>query len=923
MITAVRELLLSLNERTKGARTAVNMEVSRTAVLLLSVSALAVSLGSSSRGPVTVDSWPAPGTSHGTEVAPQCDIGADDRRIDCHPERNALPEVCAKRGCCWKVPAEHSAASNVPWCFYPASYVGYKVEGIERTNERIKIQLHRQTPSGIDADIQDVSVQVVFYGPDVARIVFLDPYTPRYWPPVPPIVEKTYAGPLRYRVNVTTQGALSIHRLDSQDTQVFRTDLSLLVFTDQFLQVPLLLPSSQVYGLGERYAPLMRPMNWANYYFFNRDREPVPNVNLYGAHPMYLCLEDEGTAHGVFLHNSNAMDVLLQPTPAAIFRTLGGILDFFVFMGPTPAAVVQQYQGVVGFPAMPPYWGLGFHLCRFGYRSLNRTKEIMRNNIRAGIPLDVQWNDIDYMHHRNDFTYDTVKFEGLPQFVDELHAEGRHYVMIFDPAISGSEAPASYPPYDDGIAMDIFVKNITGGVVYGKVWNAVSSVFPDFSHPEAAVYWTKQFRRFHHQVGFDGAWIDMNEPSNFYNGHKDGCPRGSKLENPPYVPSGEPLASRTLCMTDRHNISQHYNVHNIYGYLEAVATYKALVSVRQKRPFIISRSTFSGQGVWSGHWTGDIASSWKDMRATIPAMLSFGMYGIPLVGADICGFNGNTTVELCARWQALGAFYPFSRNHNTDNGIDQDPYSLGPVVVEAAKKSLNIRYTLLPYLYTLFYRSHVFGETVARPVFFEFPRDNNTYRIDEQFMWGPAILINPALYQNQTHVRAYVPAATWYSPAPLINPVGKYMDFRAPMSDVPMLIRGGHVLPLQVASQTTSQSRTNPVLLFVAPDESGIATGQLFWDDGESLGTAENGQYSFYEFVLVKDVLEVTCVQRGYDDGLLLGIVRVLGVTAAPRSATVAGRNATIKYDEENSMVDIVIPDGGQAMDEDFTIFWS
>ena len=134
------------------------------------------------------------------------------------------------------------------------------------------------------------------------------------------------------------------------------------------------------------------------------------------------------------------------------------------------------------------------------------------------------------------------------------------------------------------------------------------------------------------------------------------------------------------------------------------------------------------------------------------AILNFNMFGIPLVGADICGFDGNTTVELCARWSALGAFYPFSRNHDGDRSIEQDPAILGPVVVEAAKTALLWKYSLLPYLYTLFFRAHTTGDAVVRPLFFEFPTDSKSYEIESQFMWGSALMIVPMLEVKATSV---------------------------------------------------------------------------------------------------------------------------------------------------------------------------
>lgn len=123
-----------------------------------------------------------------------------------------------------------------------------------------------------------------------------------------------------------------------------------------------------------------------------------------------------------------------------------------------------------------------------------------------------------------------------------------------------------------------------------------------------------------------------------------------------------------------------------------------------------------------------------------------------MVGADICGFGGNTAEELCIRWYQLGAFYSFARNHNDIHSIDQDPAALGESVIRAARSSLQYRYRFLAHLYTLFYHVHKNGGTVLRPMFFEFPHDEHTYEIETQFMWGDSVLIAPILYPNQTQV---------------------------------------------------------------------------------------------------------------------------------------------------------------------------
>jgi len=178
-----------------------------------------------------------------------------------------------------------------------------------------------------------------------------------------------------------------------------------------------------------------------------------------------------------------------------------------------------------------------------------------------------------------------------------------YYIPIVDPGISGAETPGSYAPYDDGLAQGIFIKDSNDRVFVGKVWNPVSTVWPDFSHPNVTHYWMTQLSNFHDSIPIDGAWIvrrgfnfyclvlcyfrlfiktlfiiqDMNEPSNFWDGTKDGkCDERSDLDYPPYMPgvSGGKLHAKTICPSAKQYAGSHYNVHNLYGTFETIATYK-------------------------------------------------------------------------------------------------------------------------------------------------------------------------------------------------------------------------------------------------------------------------------------------------------------------------------------------------------------
>ncbi|KAL3284606.1 hypothetical protein HHI36_018760 [Cryptolaemus montrouzieri] len=848
---------------------------------------------------------PEPPKSNST----QCQVVKNEDKLDCYPQGEVTQDTCESRGCCWQ-PVDNVAPLGVPYCFYPSGFPSYYYLNTSKTAFGLVAFLKRDFKTSYPGDVEILKLTVKYETATRLHIKISDPLNHRFEPPYPeiPIVDRA-ATNLQYELilDPAKPGFKILRKSDS--TVIFDAlQFGNMIFSNYFLQLSGQLPSSYIYGIGEHQTNFMLSTNWTRYTLFNRDGPPEFNQNLYGSHPFYMVLENSSNAHGVFLLNSNAMDILLQPSPIITYRTIGGVLDFFFFLGPTPTDVVAQYTDLIGRPFMPPYWGLGFHLCRYGYKTLARTKFIMERNINAGIPLDTQWNDLDYMNNSNDFTYDKIKFEGLPTFVEDLHKNGMHYIPLVDPGVSGSEPIGTYPPYDEGVKMDIFVKNSSDQIFIGKVWNTGSTVWPDFTHPNTVDYWTLMLKDFHNEVAIDGAWIDMNEPSNFYSGQITGCP-DNILEHPPYVPDvvGGVLNYNTLCMTSKHYAGLHYDIHNMYGFTEAIVTNFALSEIRGKRPMIISRSSFAGIGHYSGHWSGDIWSTWSDMRYTIPQILAFSLYGVPLLGADICGFNGNSTASLCNRWMQLGAFYPFSRNHNTDDGIDQDPVAFGDLVIKSSRKALLARYSLLPYLYTLFWSAHVDGYTVTRPLFFEFTNDAQTYGIDTQFLWGSALMIIPVLKEEEETVTGYLPKGIWYNFYTRASTLskGEYFNISAPLDTIPLFVRGGYIIPQQSALQTTTASRQTPLQLLVALDEEGSASGKLYWDDGDSLNSYEEKRYSLSTFTADKNVLRVANVYR-QELPPNLGNVTVLGVQSTVSSVSVNGQDIqSFSYDPVQKVLSI------------------
>ncbi|XP_068605748.1 lysosomal alpha-glucosidase [Brachionichthys hirsutus] len=813
----------------------------------------------------------------------KCTISPESR-FDCSRDKLLSRKACEERGCCY---APHPNSTGPPWCFYPTLYPGYKMGAFTPTTRGQAATLTRTTPSFLPRDVPSLRLEVMEETAGCFHVTFKDPSSKRYEVELPAGVPqgKAEKEDLLYTAEYQSDPFGFIVQRKSNGRVIMNTTVAPLLFSDQYLQLSTTLASPLVSGLGEHYTALLLDLNWTYLTLWNRGMAPHANANLYGSHPFFIVQEGDGLAHGVFLLNSNAIEVMLQPTPALTWVALGGILDLYVFLGPDSQTVIRQYLDVIGYPMMPPYWSLGFHLCRWGYNTTNITRQVAQRMHMAKFPVDVQWNDLDYADKRRVFTFDPDRFGDLPEMVEEFHKRGLKYILIVDPGISSTSPPGTYPPYDDGLKRDVFIKNASGHVLIGKVWPGPTA-FPDFTNAETRRWWENCIRDFHAKVKVDGLWIDMNEPTSFVQGSVEGCP-ASDLEIPPYTPRviGGQLSSRTLCMSAQQKVSTHYNLHNMYGLSEAFATHSALKKLRGKRPFVLSRSSYPGTGRFAAVWTGDVGSDWDQLRYSIPAVLQFSLFGVPLVGADVCGFKGDTTEELCVRWMQLGAFYPFMRNHNERHNNPQEPFVFGLKAQAAMRDVLNLRYSLLPFLYTLFHYAHTAAETVARPLFMQFPSDPGSRTVDRQFLWGSSLLISPVLEQGAVELTAYLPPGTWYSlhNGQPFHSKGQYILLSAPLDTINVHVREGIIIPRQEPALTTTASRRSPFFLTVALSGGGEALGELFWDDGDSLETYEMGNYSHIVFLAGQSRVVSRDLQLNGDlDGLVLGGMQVFGVPSPP-----------------------------------------
>ncbi|KAF3049897.1 hypothetical protein E8E11_005491 [Didymella keratinophila] len=397
-------------------------------------------------------------------------------------------------------------------------------------------------------------------------------------------------------------------------------------------------------------------------------------------------------------------------------------------------------------------------------------------------------------------------------------------------------------------------------------------------------------------------------------GRTEPTPGVRNLNFPPYVinnvQAGHALGKSSIAPNATHNDQYNtteYEMHNLFGYQISNATYHALVELFPgRRPFTVGRSIFAGSGKTTSHWGGDNTSTWGSMFLSISQAFTMMMSGIPMFGADTCGFARNTDFQLCSRWMELSAFFPFYRNHNVKATISQEAYRWSSVA-ESSRRAMAVRYSLLGYMYTLFYHAHTKGETVMRALAWEFPNDESLRGTFSQFMLGPSILVTPVLVPNVETVQGVFPGIgqgerwyDWYTLAEVDAQPGENVTMQAPLEHINVHVRGGSVLVLQEPQLTTIATRQTPYSLLVTLGSDDTATGNLYLDDGESL---QPNSTRLVQFSYSNNCLSFTS-DGDFHSAPALGNITIAGLHEQPQHASLKSGGKDCDYSELSTSFD-------------------
>lgn len=538
------------------------------------------------------------------------------------------------------------------------------------------------------------------------------------------------------------------------------------------------------YGFGQRSQGLERRGN--RFTHWNQDAAWGHNRsddNLYQSHPVFLALRP-GFTWGLWLRSTwwSRFDVGRTRPGVLELATLGGELDYVLFHGPDPAGVVEKLTRLTGRPMLPPLWSLGYHQSRWSYRTAREVEDLVGRFRSRSIPLDAVHLDIDYMRGYRCFTWDPVRFPDPAGTMDRLRSQGVRAVAIVDPGIK-HEPAAGYPVVDEMLARGLFCRARHGQPFQGFCWPD-AALFPDFAREEVRHWWGQQHRPLL-EAGVAGIWQDMNEPSVFARPFSEG-------------EAGQMRVPLDLMHGDADAPAPHAEVHNAYGLLMCQATRQGLERLRpDQRPWTLTRSAGTGVQALSCTWMGDNTSWWEHLQMSLPQLASMGLSGVPHAGVDIGGFIGNCTAELLVRWTQAGVFYPFMRNHSAWDTVPQEPWAFGPETEALVREAIALRYRLLPYLLTLAHRAHRTGEPILRPMLYDFPDQEELRHLDDQFMFGPALLVAPVVRQGHRHRLVHLPPGEWldfWDGTRYQGPLA--MAVAAPLERIPLFVRAGAVLTL-------------------------------------------------------------------------------------------------------------------------------
>src|SRR5688572_11003455 len=560
-------------------------------------------------------------------------------------------------------------------------------------------------------------------------------------------------------------------------------------------------------GLGEKTGPLDRKGHGYENYNTDNFAYSTSGDPLYCTFPFYIGVH-HNLSYGIFFDNTykSFFNFGASNNRFTSFSADTGEMNYYFICDDTVADILRHYTHLTGRMEMPPLWSIGYQQCRYSYYPDKEVLSVAKTFREKDIPADVIVLDIHYMESYKIFTWSKRDFPDPKKLLAELKALGFNVVVICDPGIKVEEG---YKAYEEGIRDEVFIKYPDGTNYSGQVWPGWCH-FPDFTNPKARKWWKDHLQEYIN-VGVMGLWNDMNEIATWGN-----------------------MLPENMELDFEGNKSSMRRGRNIYGMQMARTSFEAAKSLlKNKRPFNLTRSAYSGIQRYSAVWTGDNVAYDEHMLLGVRLVSSLGLAGVAFAGYDVGGFVGDASTKLFARWISIGAFSPFFRGHSMINSRDSEPWAYGEEVEQISRNYIKFRYQLLPYIYSLFYEASQSGMPVQRSLAIDYTHDHKVYNglYQNQYLFGPYFLIAP-VDSTKDLAKIYLPEGVWY----YLYDGHRYhgnseIILDCPLHRLPVFVKAGAIFPMQPIKSHTGEVTRTVIIHIYTGDSSSF---NFYEDDGVS-----------------------------------------------------------------------------------------
>jgi alpha-glucosidase (family GH31 glycosyl hydrolase) len=561
-----------------------------------------------------------------------------------------------------------------------------------------------------------------------------------------------------------------------------------------------LTPDDHLYGTGERGTSLdKRGQAFDSYNTqIGGYTSPLPTMNI----NVPFLASTRGYAL-YFENNYRArFDLGASDPTRLVCKAVGGELSCYLIAMPKIPDQLERYTWLTGRQPLPPRWALGFIQSKYGYHNETEAYALVDTMRQKQIPCDALVLDLYWFSQMGDISWDLSAFPNPFQMMTDFLAQGIKTIVITEPYITSRSIN-----YSTAFSNGYLGRNPQGQPYVLQNWWSCGcdAGLLDLTNPEVQDWWwSKHPSFFGSQLA--GIWTDLGEPER----HPDDM---------------------------LHYLGPTVKVHNIFNLLWAKKLFEGFAQLRpNQRIFNLTRSGYAGiQRYGVIPWSSDVGKAFGGLAVQLPMLLNMGMSGLAYHNSDIGGFCcGTTTPELYIRWMQYGTFCPIARAHGT--GQPTEPWGYGDQAEDICRSFIQLRYRLLPYIYTMAYKNFTTGLPLARPLFFDYPGDENLFNESSSYLWGDAFLVSPVVQASQTSKRIYLPQGVWIDYwTDSVFQGGPNVVVTTPLETMPLFVKAGSIIPMAPVMNYSDERPLDTLMLVMYPQRGKESRFSLYEDDGKTL----------------------------------------------------------------------------------------